>query len=353
MKSYLNFTLKGSQFLPLWIAFFTFFIIPFYFLLQELGNLTASEVPAEGPSTRFFLYLVIVLSVFFTFLFLSSRLILQNLEYRGVKVICDFHTGKYVGIIVSGILLSIVTLGIYLPWFIRNLHRFFVHGAVYNTHKFAFRGTGGNLFVIMSLAIFIPFLVVGFIVFTILKSDIEIWIYQVMVLSSLVTIIYLTFKWMVVIRYKDYLIRLDTGFFQAMWKIAIELVLAVFLVFIFTWLVSLSSIFWVKVDFVPTTGKIIFELVLGVLTLGFYFPMAFIRLFRFFSEHTKSNVVDGNQITMGYSGDQVTDFLYMWKQILLTIVTLGIYFPWAICRISHRLLSQTFLVSNRVQPPAA
>ena len=198
----------------------------------------------------------------------------------------------------------------------------------------------------MTLAIFIPFIVVGFIVFTILKDNIDIRIYQVMVLSSLVSIIYLTFKWMVVIRYKDYLIRLDTGFFQAMWKIAIELVLAVFLVFIFTWLVSLSTVFWLNFDFVPTTGKIIFELVLAVLTLGFYFPMAFIRLYRFFSEHTKSNVVDGKQITMGYDGDQVTDFLYMWKQILLTIITIGIYFPWAVCRIAQRLLSQTFLSTN-------
>ena len=352
MKSYLNFTLKGAQFLPLWIAFFFFFLIPFYFLTQELSNLTASEVPAGGPSTRFFLYLVIVLGVLFTFVFYSSRLILQSLEFRGLKVICDFHSGKYIGIIISGLVLSIVTLGIYIPWFIRNIHRFFVHGVVYNSHKFAFRGTGGKLFLIMTLAIFIPFIVVGFIVFTILKDNIDIRIYQVMVLSSLVTIIYLTFKWMVVIRYKDYLIRLDTGFFQAMWKIAIELVLAVFLVFIFTWLVSLSTVFWLNFDFVPTTGKIIFELVLGVLTLGFYFPMAFIRLFRFFSEHTKSNVVDSKQITMGYDGDQVTDFLYMWKQILLTIITLGIYFPWAFIRIAQRLLSQTFLVSNRVQQPA-
>ena len=350
MKSYLNFTLKGAQFLPLWIAFFLFFLIPFYFLIQELPELTATEVPAGGPSFRFFLYLVIVLAVLFTFVFFSSRLILQSLEFRGLKVSCDFHSGKYIGIIISGLVLTIVTLGIYIPWFIRNLHRFFVHGAIYNSHKFAFSGTGGKLFMIMTLAIFIPFLVVGFIVFTILKSNIEIWIYQIMVLSSLVSIIYLTFKWMVVIRYKNYFIRLDTGFLQAMWKIAIELVLAVILVFIFSWLTSVSSVFWLKADFVPAIGKIIFELVLAILTLGFYLPMAFIRLFRYFSEHTRSNVVEGKQITMGYDGDQVADFLFMWKQILLTVITLGIYYPWAFTRIANRLLSQTFLITNLVSP---
>jgi len=343
MKSYLNFTLKGRRFLPLWIVFIFLFMIPFYFLTNEFSNLTASEVPAGGPSTRFFLYLIIVFAVFFTFVFYSSKLILQSLEFRGSKIICDFHTNKYIGIVVSGLVLSIVTLGIYIPWFIRNIHRFFVHGAVYNSHKFAFKGTGGKLFLIMTLAIFIPFIVVGFIVFTILNSNIDIRIYQIMVLSSLVSIIYLTFKWMVVIRYKDYLIRLDTGFFQAMWKITIELVLAVMLVFIFSWLVSVSSVFWPNADFVPTTGKIVFELVLAVLTLGFYFPMAFIRLYRYFSEHTKSNAVDGRQITMGYDGDQLSDFLFIWGQILLTLITFGIYFPWAFCNIAQRLLTQTFV----------
>ncbi len=349
MKSYLNFTLKGSKLLPFWIAFFLFFIIPFYLLIQELYELTATEVSAGGPSNRFFLYLLIVLAACFTFVFYSSRLVMQSLEYKGLKFICDFHTNKYIGIIISGILLSIVTVGIYLPWFIRNLHQFFIHGVLYNSHKFAFRGKGGKLFLIMTLAIFIPFVVVGFIVFTILKSNIELWIYQVMVISSLVSIIYLTFKWMVDIRYRGYLIRLDTGFFQAMWKIAIELVLAVILVFIFSWLTTVSTVFLLNADFFPETGKIVIELVLAVLTLGFYFPMAFIRLFRYFAEHTKSNIIDGKRVSMGYDGDQLTDFLFMWGQILLTLITFGIYYPWAFCRIAQRLLTQTFVSVDLVQ----
>ena len=343
MKRYLNFTLKGSQFLPFWIAFIIFLIIPFYFLVKEFFELTATEVPAGGTSTKFFLFFIIVVAVCFTFILFISKRVMQSLEYRDINVICDFHTNKYIGIIVSGLVLSIVTIGIYIPWFIRNLHRFFVHGITYNSHKFAFRGKGGRLFLIMTLAIFIPFLVVGFIVFTILNSNIEIWIYQVMVISSLVSIIYLTFKWMVDIRYKDYIIGLNTGFFRAMWKIGIELVLAIILVFIFSWLTSVLSVLWWNTSFLPETGKFLIELALAILTLGFYFPMAFIRLYRYFTEHTKSNIVGGKQVTMGYDGDQLTDFLFMWRQILLTMITFGIYFPWAFCRIAQRLLTQTFV----------
>jgi uncharacterized membrane protein YjgN (DUF898 family) len=343
VKNYLNFTLKGSQLLLIWIATLLFFIIPCYYLIKEFYELTATEVPAGGPSRLFFFYLMVVLAACFTFVFFNSRLVVQSLEYRGIQFICDFHTSKYIGIIISGLLLSIITIGIYIPWFIRNLHRYFVHGILYNEHKFAFRGTGSKLFMIMSLAIFIPFIVVGFIVFTLLKSDIEIWIYQIMVISSLVAIVYLTFKWMVNIRYKDYLIQLDTGFFHAMWKIMIELVLAVILVFIFSWLTTVFTVFWLDTDFFPKTGKMVIELVLAVLTLGFYFPMAFIRLYRYFTEHTRSNVIEGKQINMGYDGDQVADFLFMWGQILLTLITCGIYYPWAFSRVAQRLLTQTFI----------
>ena len=343
MKSYLSFNLKGGQLFPVWIVSFALFLVPFYFLIQEFLNITAMEVPAGGPSMRFFLYLSIDLAVGFTFVYYRAKLVINSLEFKGSSFKSIFHTGKYIGIIISGLVLSIVTIGIYVPWFIRNMQRFFIHGVSYNSHKFAFRGYGGKLFVIMTLAIFIPFIVVGFIVFTILNSNIEIWIYQVLVISSLVSVIYLSFKWMVDIRYKNYVIRLDTGFFRAMGKIGIELLLAVILVFLFRWLTSVCIVIWWNSGFFPQKGEIVIELVLAVITAGFYFPMAFIRLYRYFAEHTKSNIVDGIQVTLGYDGDQVVDFLFIWKQILLTMITLGIYYPWAFCRITARVLNQTFV----------
>jgi uncharacterized membrane protein YjgN (DUF898 family) len=348
MKSYLNFRLKGSQLLPVWIAFFLFFLVPLYLLIQELIDLTASEVPASGPPRLFFLYFIIVVSMAFTFIFYSAKLVIESLEYKGLKIICDYHLGKYIGTIISGLVLSIVTIGIYLPWFFRNLQRFFVHGASYDSHKFSFKGKGRKLFLILTLTIFIPFLVVGFIMTTILTSEKDILIYQVIVISSLVSVIYLTFKWMINIRYKNYLIRLDTGFFHAMGKIAIELVLAFVLVFIFRWLTTVCITIWLDSDFFPVTGKIVIELLLAVITIGFYIPMAFIRLYRYFAEHTKSNIVDGRQLLMGYDGDQLADFLFIWRQILLTVITLGIYYPWAFSRIGQRVLTQTYLSTDLI-----
>jgi len=317
MKRYLNFTLTGSQLFPFWVAFFFFFMIPYYFLIGELTQLNATEVSAGGPSQLFFIYLIIVLSAAFGFMYFLTKMVVQNVEYRRVPIICDYHTGKYIGIIISGLLLSIVTIGIYVPWFIRNIHRFFVHGASYNSHKFAFRGEGGKLFLIMTLSIFIPFLLVGIVLFSILESRIDLqsqnflFIYQLIIMFSLVPYIYLIYKWMVDVRYKDYLVRLDTRFF-------------------------------------PAAGKIVLELLLAVITFGIYFPMTYLRLYRYFMEHTKSNVVNGQKILMGYDGELFSDFLFMWGQILLTVVTLGFYYPWAFSRIIRRVLTQTFLLIDIV-----
>jgi len=318
MKSYLNFTLKGSQFLPVWIAFFFFFMIPYYFLLGEFNELISSEVPAGGPSKLFFIYFAFVLAMAYTFVYYMVKLVVQSIEYKGAKLLINYHLGKYIGIIVTGLVLSIVTVGIYLPWFVKNMHRFFTNGASYNSHKFSFKGKGGKLFLIMTLTIFIPFLLVGIVLFSIFESMINfqsqnfLLIYQLIVMFSLVPNIYLILKWMVDVRYKDYLIRWDTEFF-------------------------------------PATGKIGLELVFAVITFGIYFPMAYLRLYRYFTEHTKSNVVNGKQISLGYDGDSLADFLFIWGQILLTVITLGFYYPWAFSRIAQRVLTQTFLEEKVVE----
>ena len=354
MKSYLNFTLKGSQFFPVWIAFFFFFLIPMHLLLGEFNELIASDVPAEGPSKIFFLYLAFVLVMAFIFILFITKLVIQSIEFNGIKVICNYNTGKYIGIVISGLLLSIVTIGIYIPWFVRDINRFLIHGTSYDSHKFYFKGRGGRLFLIMTLTIFIAFLLVGIVLFSIFKPSIDIQspdfiqIYQVVVISIFVAIIYLTFQWTVNIRYKNYHIKLETEFFPAIGKIAIELVLAVILVLIFEWLTSFIVILLWNPDSFPAAGKITIELILAVTTLSIYFAMAFIRLYRYFAEHTKSNIVDGKQITMGYVGDQFSDFKFMWEQILLTVITVGFYYPWAFSRIASRVLNQTYLSIDHV-----
>jgi len=221
MRSYFNFTLKGIQFLPVWIGFFFFFLIPVQLMLGALNELIAIVVPADGASKDFFLYLIIVLLTSFIFIFFIAKLVIGSIEYNGIKIKCDYNILKYLGVVVSGLFLSIITFGIYIPWFIRNIIRFIVDGTSYNSNSFSFKGEGGRLFVIMTQTIFGSFLILGIILFSILDTRIDIMspnfilIYEVVVITILVSILYLTFNWMVNIQYKELMIRLDTGFFHA------------------------------------------------------------------------------------------------------------------------------------------
>ncbi len=352
MKSNLNFTLTGNRLLPIWIAFIFFFMLPIHLLLEQITEVNSSDIPAEGPSKIIFLYFAVVLTMGFVFVFSLAKLGIQSIELKGMKLVCDYSWERFLKITLLGLLFSFITFGIYVPWFIKNIHCYFVGHSIYNAHRFSFMGTGSRLFLIMSLTIFIPFLVVGIVLFSILDSEIDLWIYQLIVMFSLIPNLYLTFKWMVDIRYKEYLISSTTRFFPAVGKIAVELLLAVILVFIlvfiFRFFASVFKDIWWITEFFPAVGKNAINSVLAVITFGIYFPMAFIRLYRYFAEHTKSNVVDGKQITMGYGGDLRADFIFIWGQILLTVVTFGIYGPWAFTVVLQRVVNQTFVTTDSV-----
>jgi len=78
------------------------------------------------------------------------------------------------------------------------------------------------------------------------------------------------------------------------------------------------------------TVFIIHIFLLSMLTAGIYSPWAWVRLFRLRASHTRIN---GKPMTFTGTGGQF--FVIGLVYGLLTVVTLGIYGPWAACRISE------------------
>ena len=68
---------------------------------------------------------------------------------------------------------------------------------------------------------------------------------------------------------------------------------------------------------------------LSMLTLGIYSPWAWVRLFKLRASHT---LINGKEVIFNGTGSNL--FIICLVNILLTIITLGIYSPWAVCRIS-------------------
>ena len=73
---------------------------------------------------------------------------------------------------------------------------------------------------------------------------------------------------------------------------------------------------------------IIHLFLLSLVTFGIYSPWAWVRLFKLKASHT---VINGKQVN--FTGTGGTFFVICLVNGLLTIITLGIYSPWAICRI--------------------
>ena len=89
-------------------------------------------------------------------------------------------------------------------------------------------------------------------------------------------------------------------------------------------------------------GTLFFHLVLfSIVTLGLYFPWACVRLFKLKASHT---MVHGNKIAFSGTGGQF--FLLLLLNGLLTIITMGIFGPWALCRILTWKAEHTLVDDN-------
>jgi len=114
----------------------------------------------------------------------------------------------------------------------------------------------------------------------------------------------------------------------------------------FTWkgtTFSWNTNFWQSVFFI--TGQIL----LSIITLGIYIPGAMLSLWEHFAYRTvitKNGQPAGSFIFSRQPGG----FAYLWKQILLSIVTLGIYTPWAYANSIRYFLNLTAVHSTEEEP---
>ena len=312
MKNYFDFQLKGKDLLSLWLIFYVIFLIPYIFWIYRLQAF--KNVEGKPPVWMIFLFIpLILIALIWTFYF--SKKVLQNIQFKDHSIRCDFDLNKYLGVILSGLFLSIITLGVYIPWFIRNYQRFFINNSSWKDSNFAFLGKGHKLFVIFLLYFLIPIIIISIILYALYGLDYDknpsgsvSFIRQLLTQILLIPYTYLVYKWAVNINYKEYNITWHTEFWPSVWKI-------------FT------------------------QVFLTIITFGIYWPAAFLKLYTYFAERTKTNIVADHQITFGFEPDMWNDFLFLWGQTLLTIITLGIYYPWAFCKIGNRILGKTYLQS--------
>lgn len=330
MKNYFDFTLTGRKLFPIWFLLIVLFIVPYIVLLATITNLqsgnmnsifdaanTANAQPAATLPLYFFPCLIGLLLVCYAIIYFLKKLLIEGVAYKDKSLVFDGTFGQYLGILLLGSFLSIITLGIYIPWFIRSLARFYIDHSALDSQKFKFMGKGNKLFVIFLFTLIIPLILFSAAVILVTQfvdtvDSAPIFFFMVVgyviELIILVPYIYLYYKWMVQVNYKEYSIRWETNFFSS-------------------------------------CARIFFEILFSVITLGLYFPLAMIRLYRYFAGKTIAASGESKR-RFGFDCDPFKDYIFILAQILLTVITLSIYYPWACCKIAKRLLSKTYLETN-------
>jgi uncharacterized membrane protein YjgN (DUF898 family) len=306
MKTYFDFTLTGKKFLPIWIAFYLIVIIPYGLYYKSILNYSKSTDPNPLIGLMF---LGIMLVAFFISFFIF-KVSIENIKYRDNQIVFNGRFITYIGKVLLGLLLSFITLTIYMAWFIKNMTKFFTNNSSINGSNFQFLGKGGRLFLILLATLIAPIIIItlllGKFILTINENFIYMFTYQAFIMIILIPYMYSCYKWMFDIKYKDYHIKWETHFGKS-------------------------------------CLKILLEIFLSIITLGIYSPLAILKLYKYFSERTIA-INDNETIRFGYDINNLEDFLFIWGQTLLTLITIGIYYPWAYSKIGKRVLSKTYLI---------
>ena len=103
-----------------------------------------------------------------------------------------------------------------------------------------------------------------------------------------------------------------------------------------------KSLSWTT-SFWPSVSMFWIQILLSILTLGVYLPAAYIRIYRYLVGHSEIRTEQKLQGRLGFRGQAGRGFGLLWAQMLLTAVTLGVYAPWALAKVGRWFLSNTYV----------
>ena len=321
MKNYFNFTLTGNKLLPVWLFLFFLVFVPMIFLQIRMEEIDKTAAETAGDVLPYTLGILLLYLAMYAIYFFFIKLSIEGVTYKEKAFAFLGTFGKYLGVLIVNLLLTIITLGIYLPWLITKIYKFFVENTEYESQRLNFKSKGGELFVIILLSLFLPLILVMVIIGGIsgyqaiaggAPNPNMVGVTSIIMMALIFVIIipyyYFFYRWMINVQFKEYHIHWETEF-------------------------------W------PSAGKIAVELLLTIITVGIYFPAAMVKLYDYFVGHTVAES-GADKKRFGYELETTADFGFIWIPMLLTIVTLGIYYPWAFCKINKRILSKTYVESS-------
>ena len=237
--------------------------------------------------------------------FVAQRITFGPTSKGVVRFRFDGEGGDLFVTFLVGYLLTMVTFGIYMPWFMCKLAKFNTDNMVATTdsgeeYRPRFDGEGGDLFVTFLVGYLLTMVTFGI--------------------------------------YTPWFICKINKWFAERTKIAKQGQ-------------EVGSL-----DFTGEGGDLFVTFLVGYLltmvTFGIYMPWFYVKLFKFNADHTKANI-EGHNIGMRFTGEGGELFVIGLVGYLLTVITFGIYSFWLMAKLLKWRLSNTVVFSEGSSPMAA
>jgi len=317
MKDYFKFNLKGEKLLPLWLLYLVFVIVPSIFIqfksngINQQPHLPGEAVQRMMTQFEFLGVLLLIFIIRYSLTFFIAKMSIESSEYKSKAFEFNGRFGEFAGMFFLGLFLSIITIGIYSPWFIKKMYNFFAKNSSHESNTLEFLGKGSQLFVIITLFIIatVALVIAFFITLAGSLGRTTTSLSSVLMFCAICVIalpyIYYVYRWSVNFKFKSYFIYWDTNFWESI-------------------------------------GKIALEVFISIITLGIYLPLATLKLYKYFAERTVAYSEERSK-QFGYDIEPLDDFLFIWGQLLLSLITLGVYYSWAFCKIANRVTGKTYV----------
>lgn len=266
------------------------------------------------------LLLAIISGIFLEFKVMEYLINSVSLNSKSFTFTGNFSA--FIGVVVKGSVLSFITLGIYSPWFLRNIVSFFADNTEYPERGISFESSGGKLLKYIFLGFIIPLIL--FVIVLVLGFSLD---------SAVVN--------------EDMSAMVS---FFILYMVGVIVLSSLLLFFMYKWYINF--IFGnEKVTFSASLGEtvvfFVIQYFLTFITMGIYGFAFQIKLIKYLAEKTEfTDISTGRQRLVYFSGGIGEGFLLFLGQGVLSILTLGIYSPWAIAKINNWVINHLEITDN-------
>lgn len=311
MRNYFDLKIKGGSIAPYviggWVVIVILaFIYTCKFVMPAVADPLLNGDYAGSLLARI-LWMFSILVISYTVLFFMVKFTIGGLSLNGDSFSAEYDFKEYAKVCLKGILLCVITCFIYYPWFIAKVMRYFASSTSFRGNKLEFKGDGMTLFTYAALLVLLPMFILLFISFmSAFTQSIPLLVVFLIAFFVCIAIYYaMAAKWMMNFAYGTKRIISSTD----------------------GWHFGLF---------------IAGQMFLCVITAGFYYPMALLRLWKYFVSRTVLGE-DMVEDKFGFSMISGKNYLTILGQMLLVWITLGIYYPWAFAKIATLLMNQTYV----------